>query len=241
MVAVKNLVKSFNKVDVLKNVNLQFEESGITAILGPNGSGKTTLMKCILGMAIPNKGDVLVNGVRVNGNWDYRKHIDYLPQIARFPENLKVYELFNLLKDLRKVETRDEELIKYFEIEGFLNKKLGQLSGGMMQKVNIIQSLMFDSDVVILDEPTVGLDPLALQRFKHLVMEEKKKGKLVLITTHILNFVEQMADHVVYLLDGEIYFQGELTELKAKFGGESLEQSIAAIMEGENQKQTAEH
>lgn len=233
MITIANLNKSFKEHQVLKGIELTFEKKGsISAILGPNGSGKTTLIKSILGMVLPEKGKITVNGSSVKKQWTYRNMIDYLPQIARFPENLKVRELINMIKDIRPGNTREEELIELFELKDFLNQKLGKLSGGTKQKVNLTLALMYDSPIMILDEPTSGLDPIALIRLKKLLKEEKQNGKLILMTTHIMSFVEEMADEIVFLLDGKVYFRGSKEQLTSQFEEEQLEHAIAAILMG---------
>ena len=233
MIAIEKLQKSFGKLEVLKGVSLEFKRPGITAILGPNGSGKTTLIKSILGMALPDKGRICFQGEDIKGGWAYRRQIDYLPQIARFPENLAVKELIRMIQDLRGGQPDAERLIRLFSLEGYLDKRLGTLSGGTRQKVNIVLSLMYDSPLLILDEPTSGLDPVAMLRLKALLRQEKARGKHILVTTHIMSFVEEIADEVVFLLEGHIHFQGSLQELKEKYGASSLERAIARILEQE--------
>ena len=230
MIEITNLHKKYGKVEVLDSVSLSIQEKGIFAILGPNGSGKTTLIKSILGMVIPQSGDILINGVNVKGKFDYRKNIDYLPQIAQFPENLSVTELLRMIKNLRNKNAKDDELIKLFKLEPFLDKKLGNLSGGTKQKVNLVLTFMFDSPLLILDEPTTGLDPVSLLHLKDLIREEKAAGKTILITTHIMDFVESMADEIVFLLEGNIYFKGTVDELKRKSDRNDLEHAIATIL-----------
>ena len=230
MVSVENLHKKFNKNVVLSGVNLNINKSGIFAVLGPNGSGKTTLIKSILGMVIPNKGKITVLGENIKHNSTYRNKIDYLPQIANFPSNLKVKELIKMIKDLRGNTQEDEHLISLFKLEPFLNSKLGNLSGGTKQKVNIVLTFMFDSPLIILDEPTTGLDPISLIRLKELIQTEKDKGKTILITSHIMSFVEEVSDEIVFILEGEIYFKGSINELKTKTNQPDFEHAIAAIL-----------
>ncbi|WP_452220507.1 ABC transporter ATP-binding protein [Lacinutrix salivirga] len=230
MVIIENLHKKFGKNQVLKGVNLTINEGGIFAVLGPNGSGKTTLIKSVLGMVIPNKGNITVQGENIYKNSDYRHKIDYLPQIANFPSNLRVKELIKMIKDLRKPTNEDERLIKLFRLEPFLDKKLGQLSGGTKQKVNLVLTFMFDSPLVILDEPTTGLDPISLIRLKDLIKAEKAKGKTILITSHIMSFVEEVSDEIVFILEGKIYFKGSIQELKTKTQQPDFEHAIASIL-----------
>ncbi|MGB5437695.1 MAG: ABC transporter ATP-binding protein [Maribacter sp.] len=229
MIQVDNLHKKFGKNQVLSHLDLSIKAGGIFAVLGPNGSGKTTLIKSILGMVVPNKGSISVFGKSIKNHWKYRHEIDYLPQIANFPGNLKVKELIRMIKDLRQKPSNEQELIRLFTLEPFLDKKLGTLSGGTKQKVNIVLTFMFDSPLIILDEPTTGLDPASLIKLKELLLKEKKKGKTILITTHIMQFVEEMADVIVYLLEGNIYFKGTIKELLAKTEQNDFEHAIAAI------------
>lgn len=229
MIHVENLHKRFGKNEVLSGLDLSIEDGGIFAVLGPNGSGKTTLIKSILGMVIPNRGSISVGGIPIRKNWKYRKEIDYLPQIANFPGNLKVKELIRMIKDLRQMPSEEETLITQFHLKPFLNKKLSTLSGGTKQKVNIVLALMFDSPILILDEPTTGLDPAALICLKALIQKEKAAGKTILITSHIMQFVAEVADEIVYLLEGKIYFKGSMAQLQKMTEQKDLEHAIAAI------------
>jgi len=230
MIKAENLRKRFGKVEVLKGVDFEIGRGGTVAILGPNGSGKTTIMKTILGMVIPQSGAVYFQGKNILGQWNYRTDIAYLPQIARFPENLTVRELIRMIKDVRGVPTKEEELIQLFGLTEFLKHKLGHLSGGTRQKVNIVLAFMFDCPLVILDEPTAGLDPISLIHLKELIQRAKAKGTTFLITTHIMPLVEELADEIIFLLDGKIHFQGNIPTLKQQTGQTDLEHAIATLL-----------
>ncbi len=231
MIEIKDLYKKFARNEVLKGIDLTIAKGGIFSVLGPNGSGKTTLIKSVLGMVIPDSGIISINGETVKDNYKYRNDIDYLPQIANFPENLNVSELVAMIKDMRSAkDTSEDELIEMFKLQPFLNKKLNRLSGGTKQKVNIVLAFMFDSPLIILDEPTNGLDPISHLRLKNLINSEKAKGKTILITSHILSFVEQISDEIVFLLEGKIYFKGSISELKTKTNQPDFEQAIASIL-----------
>jgi len=230
MVSIQGLDKKFGKNKVLSELDLSIDHAGIFAILGPNGSGKATLIKSVLGMVIPDKGEIKVFDKNIKKSSDYRRQIDYLPQIANFPSNLKVKELIRMIKDLRSNSSQDSYLIDYFNLHPFLDKKLGNLSGGTKQKVNIVLAFMFDSPLIILDEPTTGLDPLSLIRLKELIQQEKQKGKTILITSHIMSFVEEVSDEIVFLLEGKIYFKGSIPDLKLKTKQQDFEHAIASIL-----------
>lgn len=231
MINIVNLQKNFGVNQVLNGIDLSVTKGQTVAILGPNGSGKTTLIKSILGMVKPTSGDILIAGSNVKNKWDYRKNIDYLPQIANFPGNLKVKELIAMIKDIRgNTNTRENYFIEVFGLNPFLNKKLGHLSGGTKQKVNLVLTLMFDSDIIILDEPTSGLDPVSLIALKKLIASEKEMGKTILITSHIMSFVEEVCDKLIFILDGKIYFNDTIQVLKAVTKEENFEKAIAHLL-----------
>lgn len=230
MIRIENLEKRFGRLEVLKSLDLEITGGGIFSVLGPNGSGKTTLIKSILGMVVPDAGSVQIAGASVLGKWRYRNNISYLPQIAHFPGNLTVTELLRMIRDLRTKPSRHEDLIRHFEIEPFLNKKLGHLSGGTKQKVNLVLAFMFESDLILLDEPTSGLDPVSLIRLKDLLYQERKKGRTIVVTTHIMSFAEEISDEIVFVLDGQIQFKGTVEEVSEQTGQQGLESAIAALL-----------
>lgn len=229
MIKIEHLYKRFGSNQVLSDLDLEIKGGGIFAVLGPNGSGKTTLIKSILGMVVPDKGKIEVDGQNIRNHWTYRQQINYLPQIADFPGNLRVNELIRMIQDLRQKPSDPESLIELFGVEKFLDKKLANLSGGTRQKVNLILTFMFDSPLLILDEPTTGLDPASLIKLKRITEAEKERGKTILVTSHIMQFVEEIADEIVYLLEGKIYFKGSIAQLKTQTGIANFEHAIAEI------------
>lgn len=231
MIRIENLHKKFRKNRVLQGIDLTFTPGRITALLGPNGSGKTTMIKCLLGMVIPDTGNMFLDGKSINGAYAFRDQTAYLPQIARFPENLRVRELFGMIQDIRGKAVSLEKLLGRFALHPYLETKLSALSGGTRQKVNIVQALMFDCPVLILDEPTNGLDPVALIQFKELIREERTKGKTILLTTHIMHLVDEIADQLVFILDGKVHFDGPVSILKKKYREADLEVAIAALLQ----------
>lgn len=234
MISLTNIHKTYGKVPVLKGLDLSIENHGIFAILGPNGSGKTTLIKSVLGMVIPDQGDIKIDDQSIIGDWDYRNEISYLPQIANFPSHLTIRELLGMIRNMRQKYSSDQNLLDLFGLQDYMDQRLGNLSGGTRQKVNLVMAFMFDSPLLILDEPTTGLDPLAMVHLRELIQLEKKKGKTILITTHIMDFVEDVADKVVFLLDGKIYFHGSIDELKRQTNEQNVEHAIAHILSDNN-------
>ncbi|NPA34266.1 MAG: ABC transporter ATP-binding protein [Chlorobi bacterium] len=222
--------KKFGKLQVLDNVSIDVEEGIRTAILGPNGSGKTTLIKTLLGMVIPDSGEVLFKGESVLGKYKYRREIVYMPQIALFPQNLTVKELLDLIPKLRMQPAKYDGLIERFGVNEFMHKKMNALSGGMRQKVNLVLAFMFDVPLIILDEPTNGLDPVAVLELKKLLREEEEKGRTIIFTSHIMDFVQQMADRIVFLLEGVVKFKGTVEEILQETDSTSLEEAVASLI-----------
>lgn len=237
MIKVENIHKAFGKNKVLRGVDLEIPEGGVTAVLGPNGSGKTTILKILLGLVKPDEGTLFWKTPIRFGDYQYRDKIGYLPQIARFPENLKIRELFAMVTDIRQQPCDLQALINDFKLGPFLDEKLAHLSGGTRQKVNTILTFMFDNDLFILDEPTAGLDPVAMIKLKKVIQERCNQGKTVLFTTHIMSLIEDLADRIVFLLDGKVYFQGSLQELRQLHGETRIEQAIAKILESNGSDQ----
>jgi Cu-processing system ATP-binding protein len=234
MIEFKNIKKKFGQLEVLKGIDFEVPQGRVTAVLGPNGSGKTTLIKSLLGMVFPDSGNIHLDGYCLNGKAEYRNKIGYLPQIARFPENLTARELLKMVSSVRAVNSSEADLLERFGLESYLDKKLLHLSGGTRQKINIVMALMFDAEYLILDEPTTGLDPIALRMLKQLIAEQQEAGKTILVTSHILNFVEEVADEVVFLLEGHIHYQGSVTDLKTTTNTDDLESAIARLMEDQD-------
>jgi Cu-processing system ATP-binding protein len=217
---------------VLDDLDLHIRAGRVTAIVGPNAAGKTTLIKSILGLATPDRGEIRMGGVPVTGDERYRARIGYMPQIARFPANLTAAELLRMLVDLRgpAAGPLDEELADLFEITPQLHKPLGVLSGGTRQKVNAMCAFLFRPDLLILDEPTAGLDPVASGILKDKILRESADGRTFILTSHIVSELEELADDVAFLLEGRVRFSGPVHALKRVTGHEQLERAIARVM-----------
>lgn len=232
MIKVNEIYKDFGKQKVLKGVEFEATEGQALALMGPNGSGKTTLIKCILGLVRPDKGEIFFNSQNTLKSWMYRENIGYMPQAAKFPERIKVKELFAMMKDLRserKLEL-DHDLSDEYELQNIFEKRIGTLSGGTRQKVSAALAFMFNPSMLILDEPTTGLDPVSSEILKRKIIKERNKGKLVFITSHIMSDVEEVSSHVMYLNEGKLEFLKEMATIKAETGESSLNKAIVKIM-----------
>lgn len=232
MIEIKNLTKKFNKFTALNQVNIRFNDGHSVALIGPNGCGKTTLIKCILGLNVVEDGDILVNNESVKEHYLYRKNIGYMPQIGRYPENMTIAQTIQMIKDTRKVTESelDTELLEAFELKSIFDKKMRTLSGGTTQKVSAVLAFLFNPGIIILDEPTAGLDPLASEILKNKIIKEKNKGKLIIITSHLLSELDDIVSEIVFMNEGKVIVHQSVEELMTERKTEKISESIISIL-----------
>jgi len=231
MISVQNLKKNFGRLHALDGVSVEFSLGKSYALIGPNGSGKTTLIKCVLGMVVPTSGKILVDGEDIKNRWHYREKIGYMPQIGRYPDNMRIGQLFDMMKNIRKnPPLLDEELVQAFRLESMLDKRMHTLSGGTRQKVSAALSFLFNPPVLFLDEPTAGLDPVSVEVLKEKIQKEKDAGKLLIITSHVMSDLDDLATEVVYLQEGNIRYNNSIEELKDITGEQRLGKAIAQMI-----------
>jgi Cu-processing system ATP-binding protein len=234
VVEASGVTKRFGKLEVLRGVDLEVPPGRITGLVGPNASGKSTFIKALLGLVRPDAGRLIVLGQPVNGDERYRRGLGYMPQAARFPENLSGREVIEMVRDLRgPAQVQDVELLELFGLEEELGKPVRILSGGTRQKLSAAVAFLFRPDLLVLDEPTAGLDPVASGLFKEKLLAARERGAAALLASHTLSEVEELADDVVFLLDGRVRYHGPVTELMRLTGFARLERAIAALMQRE--------
>ena len=239
MIKIEHLSKRYKKLQALDDLSVEFKKGEVIALIGPNGSGKTTLIKCILSMVKPDSGSILFDNKPVNEQVEYRRYIGYMPQISQYPHNMKVRQVFDMLKDIRNEQTNiDVDLYENFNIKSIEQKTMQSLSGGTRQKVSAALAFLFHPEVYILDEPTAGLDPLATEILKEKINIEKKKNKLILITSHVMSDLDELATHVVYLQEGGLKFFDTISFLKNHTGEDRLGKAIAWLMKHGANKST---
>lgn len=232
MIEISHLHKRFGSFVALADVNLSFERGKITGIIGPNGSGKSTLMKSLLGLVTPTFGSLTVDGYLLNGSSDYRRQLGYVPQVARFPLDLTGREVIDIVKGFRSEPAPlENELIALFGLKSELTKRTRAMSGGTRQKLSVILACMYDPLLIICDEPTAGLDPLVNSRLKEFLLSLRARGRTMLITTHIMSDLEEIADDVVVLLEGRVRFAGPVRDLKLKTEEPRLESAVARLLQ----------
>ncbi len=240
MIRIENLNKSYGRLDVLRDVSLAIPRGRITALVGPNAAGKTTLVKSILGLVRPGSGRIVIDDHPVSRDPVYRERIGYMPQQPAFPDNLKVGELLEFMDDIRGASegaaagpfdrAPGRDLIDTFNLSDSMDRRLGTLSGGTRQKLNAAIAFRYGADLLLLDEPTAGLDPLARTRLKEVIAQERERGTTVLVTSHVLSELRDLAEHIIYLVDGRLEVSSSVHELLRETGAPDLEQAVARLM-----------
>jgi len=234
MIEVKNISKRFGKLKALDHLELHLQKGECIALIGPNGCGKTTLIKCILGMVLPDEGEIIFDGKNVRNDDGYRRHIGYMPQIGRYPENMTIGQIVDMIKGIRNDSSvADEDLYHRFEIAGMLDKRMRTLSGGTTQKVSATLAFLFNPQVLILDEPTAGLDPVAAEILKEKIISAKRQGQLILITSHLLSELEDIVSQVIFMEEGKLILHKDVAELKSVTGQDSIARSIIHLLKAE--------
>lgn len=229
MIEAKNISKSFGRFKALNNVSFKTEKGESIALIGPNASGKTTFIKSLLGLVIPDTGSFFINGNIISNNSDYRKHIGYMPQIGRYPESLTIKQVLQLMLDMRAKTNADadNDLIDAFGLRSIFDKRMSTLSGGTRQKVSACIAFLFNPNIILLDEPTAGLDPLSAEILKEKIVAERKKGKTILITSHIFSELDEIISSLVYFKDGRILFKKTVNEITFETKEEKFSKALA--------------
>lgn len=231
MISLQQVSKHFGKLSVLSEVNFTLEKGNSYALVGPNGSGKTTLIKSILGMVIPSLGKIFVDGEDIKDHWRYREKIGYMPQIGRYPENMRIGQLFDMMKNIRgNTANTDEELIRAFNLHKIVDKRMHTLSGGTRQKVSAALAFLFHAPILILDEPTAGLDPVSVEILKEKILQEKNAGKLFMISSHILSDLDELSSHIIYLFEGKVAYHDTIENLKEQTQESRLGKAMASFI-----------
>ena len=230
MITMTGVMKRFGAREVLRGVDLSPAPGRVMAIVGPNGAGKSTLIKCVLGLTRPDAGRIVIDGAVVGDDPAYRERLGYMPQNARFPNHITVRELIAMMQGLRQACGAALPLIERFGITPYLDTRVGVLSGGTRQRVSATIALMHAPSLLVLDEPTAGLDPVSSGVLKELLTETRERGATVLLTSHVMSELEEVADDVAFLMEGRVWFSGGIGELKRRTRQFTLERAIASVM-----------
>jgi len=231
MIETRGLCKRFGPLTVLQAVDVSLGRGRITALVGPIGAGKTTLLKSILGLTRPDSGVILFDGTPLGDDESFRARIGYMPQTPRFPGNLTGAELYAMLRDLRgDARPADDALFAAFALDTHMQKPVRTLSGGTLQKINAALAFAFSPDLLILDEPTAGLDPVSSATLKDKILADRAAGRTVIVTSHVMSDLEELADDVVFLAEARVCFAGSVWDLKRATRQNQLERAVAELM-----------
>lgn len=217
----EHLVKDFEDKRAVDDVSLEMKRGEILGLLGPNGAGKTTTMRMIMNIIAPDSGTIKILGE--NFSERLKEKIGYLPEERGLYRKMKVSEIlefFGELKGMKQAEIRSKgkELLKKFSLENYWDKKVEELSKGMAQKLQFIVTIIHSPDLLILDEPFSGLDPLNIELVKDIIREKKKEGVSIIFSTHLMDYAEKIVDAVVMIDKGKKVLDGSLSDVKAEFG-----------------------
>jgi len=220
MIDIENLSKYYGKVRGVDGISLEVKEGEVMAFLGPNGAGKTTTIKCILGLIKPTKGRITVKGMEIGKNEkEIKRLIGYLPQRISFPENMTGYEILKLFSRIRGIQKdRVEQILSIVGLSADSRRKVTEYSGGMIQRLGIAVALLSDPHILILDEPTISLDPEGAYQIKRLIFDLNKSGKTIVLSTHILGDIEELADRIAIFHRGKLIDVDSLPNLSKKIG-----------------------
>jgi ABC-2 type transport system ATP-binding protein len=228
MIEVKGLTKMYDNVHGIKGIDLRVEKGASLGLLGRNGAGKTTLVRTLAGLLKPDAGEATINGIDVVSDpASVRKVIGYLPEAFGLYNDMTIYKVLDYTAKLYRMERNDrmdriEYLLDTLELSDIKDMKTGTLSKGLRQKVGFARALVNDPQVVFLDEPTSGLDPIAARGIEGLIVELKKDGKTLLITSHIMPEAEKMCDSVAIIKEGHLVTSGSLADVKRKYSEPSV-------------------
>lgn len=230
MLLVQNVTKNFGKFNALKDINLEFR-NGVYGLLAPNGAGKTTLIKMLTTLLFPTSGSILYNGKDIiKLDEGYREILGFLPQEFGYYKNYSPTAYLLYLAALKGIErgtakNRVQELLKTVALEDVADKKMKKFSGGMIQRVGIAQAMLNDPKILILDEPTAGLDPKERVRFRNL-LTDLARDRIVILSTHIVSDVESIANEIIMIKDQQVLYQDSVSNICKKLDGLVFETEV---------------
>lgn len=217
---VKNLTKTFDSIVAVDNASFEVPEDTIFGLIGRNGAGKTTTIRMMMNIYIPDSGEILLRGNKVDDS--FKNKVGYLPEERGLYKKMKVLDTLLYFAELKgkkgkAVRKKAEEYLERFELKDRAQSKIEDLSKGNQQKIQFISTILHDPEFIILDEPFSGLDPINTNLLKEIILDLKKEGKVIIFSTHLMDFAEKMCDHIAMIDHGKIILKGRLNEIKARF------------------------
>ena len=218
---VKNLCKSFGIVKAVDDVSFGVPEGSIFGLIGRNGAGKTTTIRMMMNIYLPDAGEVFLRGEKVTAA--FKDKVGYLPEERGLYKKMKVLDTLLYFAELKgksgkSVERKAVEYLEKFELADRKLSKIEDLSKGNQQKVQFIATILHDPEFIILDEPFSGLDPINTNLLKEIILDLKRQGRVIIFSTHLMDFAERLCDHITMIDQGKVLLSGSLKELKSKYG-----------------------
>ncbi len=218
---VKNLSKSFDTVKAVDDVSFSVPEGSIFGLIGRNGAGKTTTIRMMMNIYLPDSGDVFLRGEKVTA--EFKDKVGYLPEERGLYKKMKVLDTLLYFAELKgksgkTIEKKALEYLKQFDLADRKLSKIEDLSKGNQQKVQFIATILHDPEFIILDEPFSGLDPINTNLLKEIILDLKRQGRIIIFSTHLMDFAEKLCDHITMIDRGKILLSDSLVNLKSKFG-----------------------
>lgn len=217
---VKNLTKHFDLIKAVDNASFKIPEGSIFGLIGRNGAGKTTTIRMLMNIYMPTSGEIIFRGRPVDH--EFRAKVGYLPEERGLYKKMKVLETILFFAELKGLKGKDatkkaKEYLERFDLTDRINSKLEALSKGNQQKVQFIATIIHDPDFIVLDEPFSGLDPINTNLLKEIILEKKREGKVIIFSTHLMDFAEKLCDNIAMIDKGKVILNGDLNNIKADF------------------------
>ena len=222
---VHNLCKSFGKIKAVDEASFDVPEGSVFGLIGRNGAGKTTTIRMMMNIFIPDSGEIIFRGTKIGQ--EFKDKVGYLPEERGLYKKMKVMETLLFFSELKgktgsKIENKAIEYLRKFDLADRKNSKIEDLSKGNQQKIQFIATILHDPEFLILDEPFSGLDPINTDLLKEIILDLKKQGKVIIFSTHLMDFAEKMCDHIAMIDHGKIILSGSLKDIKAKFAKSNI-------------------
>lgn len=222
---VSNLSKTFVNVKAVKNASFNVPEGSIFGLIGRNGAGKTTTIRMLMGIYTPDSGEILLRGHKPDAN--FKSIVGYLPEERGLYKKMKLIDTLMFFADVKGKRGRDikRKALEYLDRFSLLDRKdskVEDLSKGNQQKIQFISTILHDPEFIILDEPFSGLDPINTNLLKEIILEKKREGKVIIFSTHLMDFAEKMCDHIAMIDQGDVILNGSLSEIKNKYSQKNV-------------------
>ncbi|MGK9369189.1 ABC transporter ATP-binding protein [Melioribacter sp. Ez-97] len=222
---VRNLTKRFDKIVAVDGASFEVPDGSIFGLIGRNGAGKTTTIRMMMGIYLPDEGEVILKGARVGR--EFKSKVGYLPEERGLYKKMKLLETLLYFAELKGKTGKEvhKEAVKYLKLFDLYDRRMSKiedLSKGNQQKVQFITTILHDPEFIILDEPFSGLDPINTNILKEIILEMKRRGKVIILSTHLIDYAEKMCDHVAIIDKGKIVLKGSIDQLKSKYANRNV-------------------